>query len=134
MLSRLDSANSLLVDLPACYLQKLQVGYNDAARLMARVPRSSHVTPLLRRPHRLPVQQRVEYKLQTVTYKALNCDLAPVYLTVQHCQAPYGLQSVSQHNLRVPWTNKGAGDRAFYVAGPRLWNNFVHSLLDSVVP
>ena len=46
--SRLDNLNSLLVELPDYVLDKLQLVQNNAARLLAREKKSSHVTPLLK--------------------------------------------------------------------------------------
>ena len=49
--SRLDNLNSLLVELPDYVLNKLQLVQNNAARLVAREKKSSHVTPLLKQLH-----------------------------------------------------------------------------------
>ena len=57
--SRLDNLNSLLVELPDYVLNKLQLVQNNAARLVAREKKSSHVTPLLKQFHWLP--NRVSY-------------------------------------------------------------------------
>ena len=57
--SRLDNLNSLLVELPDYVLNKLQLVQNNAARLVAREKKSSHVTPLLKQLHWL--SNRVSY-------------------------------------------------------------------------
>ena len=41
--------------------------------------RMDHVTPILRELHVLPIQERVQYKVLLLTFKALN-GLAPQYL------------------------------------------------------
>jgi len=48
VLNRLDYCNSLLVDLPAYLLQRLQSVQNSAARLVYRLRRSGHITDALR--------------------------------------------------------------------------------------
>ncbi len=121
VLSRLDYANSLLVGAPEAALQKLQVVQNNAARMISRVSRRAHITPVLRRLHWLPVRQRVKHKLMTLTYKAINSDVAPSYLGLQWRRTTRQLRSSGQQ-LVVPRTFKRIGDRAYDVAAPRLWN------------
>jgi len=45
---------------------------NAAARLVSGTRRSEHITPVLRQLHWLPVQQRIEFKMAVLVYKALN--------------------------------------------------------------
>ncbi|XP_055720116.1 uncharacterized protein LOC129812519 [Salvelinus fontinalis] len=58
VISRLDYCNSLLAGLPACAIKPLQLIQNAAARLVFNLPKFSHVTPLLRSLHWLPVEAR----------------------------------------------------------------------------
>ena len=53
--SRLDNLNSLLVEQPDYVLDKLQLVQNNAARLVAKEKKSSHVTHLLKQLHWLPI-------------------------------------------------------------------------------
>ena len=80
VLNRLDYCNSLLVDLPANLLQRLQSVQNSAAWLIYRLRRSEHITDALLSLHWLCARERVEYKVAVLTYKALN-GLAPPYLS-----------------------------------------------------
>jgi len=63
VLNRLDYCNSLLVDLPANLLQRLQSVQNSAGRLIYRLRRSEHITDALLSLHWLRVRERVEYKV-----------------------------------------------------------------------
>ena len=75
--SRLDYCNSILYDLPSTVLQKLQHVQNSAARLLTHSPSREHTTPILRQLHRLPMKQRISFKILITTFKALN-NLAPL--------------------------------------------------------
>uniref|UniRef100_A0A3B1J3V1 Reverse transcriptase domain-containing protein n=1 Tax=Astyanax mexicanus TaxID=7994 RepID=A0A3B1J3V1_ASTMX len=55
VISRLDYCNSLLAGLPLRATKPLQLIQNAAARLVFNLPKFSHVTPLLRSLHWLPV-------------------------------------------------------------------------------
>ena len=62
VISRLDYCNSLLASLPVCTIQPLQLIQNAAAHLVFNLPKFSHVTPLLRSLHWLPVVARIRFK------------------------------------------------------------------------
>ena len=66
--SRLD----LLYGVPKTILNKLQNVQNTAARVVTRTSRFSHITPILKELHWLPIQYRVQYKILTHTCKALH--------------------------------------------------------------
>ena len=50
------------------YLQKLQSVQNMAARVVSRVRRSEHITPVLEDLHWLPVSQRVVFSASDSTF------------------------------------------------------------------
>ena len=87
-------------------LQKLQ---NAAARLVTEKSKYSHITPVLRDLHWLPVKLKIEYKLASLVYKCLH-GLAPTYLS-EHCitvsKNPnrLRLRSAAAHQLMIPRTN-----------------------------
>lgn len=123
--SRLDYCNSLLHGVPKAILNKLQHVQNTAARLITRTSRHSHITPVLKQLHWLPVQYRVQFKMLVTVYKALHGE-SPVYIqNLLHVYVPTR-NLRSQNNattLVVPRGRKVMyGDRSFATAAPRLWN------------
>ena len=78
VISRLDYCNSLLAGLPASAIKPLQRIQNAAARLVFNLPKFSHVTPLFRDLHWLPVVARIKFKT-ILAYKAVD-GTAPAYL------------------------------------------------------
>ena len=122
--SYLDNFNSLLFGLPKYQISKLQKVQNAAARFVTKSRLSVSVTPVLKRLHWLPVQQRIQYKICLITYRALK-GLAPDYICtlVNRSSSRSGLRSSSAVNLFCPKTRRSWGDRAFVSAAPRLWNS-----------
>ena len=124
VISRLDYCNGLLCGIPSELLSKLQSIQNNAARLITRTRRGEHITPVLIKLHWLPIKARIEFKTLLFVYKALN-GKAPIYISdllVQY-KPQRSLRSADEEYLVVPKTKMHtAGDRAFSVHAPRLWN------------
>ncbi len=105
-------------------LARLQVVQNAAARLLTGTRKHEHITPILFSLKWLPVRFRIEYKLLVFVFKSLN-GLAPTYLDalVKRHTSARSLRSSDQQLLTIPRARlKLKGDRAFSVAGPKLWN------------
>ena len=66
--TRIDYCNSLLYNLPTCSIARLQKIQNQAARILTRTPRCDHITETLINLHWLKVEQRIIYKILTLTY------------------------------------------------------------------
>ena len=80
IIDRIDYCNSLLFFfLPSVHLLKLQRLQNAAAWLISNVPLYSHITPVLRSLHWLPVKFRIDFKILLLTFKAIYGH-APGYL------------------------------------------------------
>ena len=99
------------------------------------IPKFAHITPVLRELHWLPVKFRVEFKIALLVFKTLN-GLAPQYLSellVVKPRTRYSLRSDSETLLVIPKaTRKTFGDRAFFRAGPTVWNALPSSLRNCV--
>ena len=93
-------------------------------RLVTLTKKRSHITPILRELHWLPVDSRIKYKLLLIVFKALN-DLAPDYISC--LIKPYipsrPLRSSTKLLLSEPTSTNSWGKQAFSVAAPRLWNS-----------
>ncbi len=123
--TRLDYCNSLYLGISKSSVARLQLVQNAAARFLKGKRKFDHVTPILKSLHWLPVHYRIEFKILLFVFKSIN-NLAPSYLS--DLLYPYNptriLRSGDQRLLSVPRSRlKYRGDRAFAVAGPRLWNS-----------
>ena len=73
--SRLDYCNSLFRSLSKFNLSKLQCIQNSAARIVSNTRRYTSITPVLKKLHWLPVEQRMVFKTATLVYKFLHTGL-----------------------------------------------------------
>jgi hypothetical protein len=122
--SRMDYGNGLLYGLSKCHMDRLQRIHNTAARVVTRMPKFCHISPVLKQLHWLPVEFRIQYKLLLLTYKCLH-GKAPDYLG--KLITPYipsrALRSCSKDLLCIPkYRLKTCGSLSFSVAAPTLWN------------
>ena len=77
--SKFDYCNSLYFNLPKTQINRLQHIQNSLARTVANTPKYSHITPVLKSLHWLKIEQRIQYKLISLTYKILTTS-QPTYL------------------------------------------------------
>ena len=62
---------------------------NFAARLVLLAPRHHHSTPLLEKLHKLPISERIKYKVACMCFNAMN-GYGPAYLSeLLHVYNPY---------------------------------------------
>ena len=127
--SRLDYCNSLLNNIAKQDLSKRQRVQNCLARVELRAPRFSPSLPLLKQLHWLPVNYRIQFKLSTLTYRALALNQPPYLASLLHfSNIPIQLRSSTSQQLSIPRTKLNLGKRAFSVAAPIIWNELPTTL------
>jgi hypothetical protein len=94
VLSHVDYANSLLVNLPEKLIARLQRLQNAAAKLVVGARKFDHAKPIISRLRWLPIKLRVHFKLCVLTFRCLN-GLAPAYLSRRI------ERSIPTRNLRI---------------------------------
>ena len=128
--SKLDYGNALLGGAPKYLVKKLQWLQNAAARVVTKTGKYDHISDKLKDLKWLPVKYRILYKLNLLTWKALN-DQSPDYLSemISERDCDRDLRSGNTKVLSVPKTKlKTMGDRAFSVTAPKSWNNLPKDL------
>jgi len=139
VLSRLDYGNVVLAGIPSYLVSRLQSVINAAARLVFSSSRFDHITPLLCQLHWLKAKERIFFKLAVLVYKCLHVT-APSYLADELCQpadleARRCLRSASSPSLIVRRIRRSTiGDRAFPVAGSRVWNSLPQHVTSACLP
>ena len=102
--SRLDYryCNSLYYGLPNCQLKRLQQIQNTLARTVVKAPKFCHISPILHSLHWLKINERIEYKILSLTYNVLTTS-QPTYLKdIISVQPPRSTRSSSVVTLARP--------------------------------
>jgi len=128
---RLDHCNSLLYSSSENLMRRVQSVQNAAARLLTGARRRDHISPVLRRPHWLPVRRRIDFKLAPCSFVTGQ---APHYLAEDIHLVAAGpgrqLRSSTDRSCSVPRTYSTSGDRSFAAAGTRVWDHLPSNLRD----
>ena len=98
-----------------------------AAKVITCAGRYDSSTEALKTLHWLPIHLHIQFKIGTLVFRSLH-GIAPKYLCdliKLESNDRYRLWYREQQNiLKVPFTKcKTFADRAFSVAGPKVWNN-----------
>ena len=128
--SKLDYCNSLYFNLPASSIIRLQHIQNSLARVVyPSARRHHHISPILRKLHWLPVNQRITYKIAVLCYKSVNFK-QPSYLSdlLTPYQPTRNLRSSDKNLLSVPNIKSAQARRSFSFAAPTIWNSLPLSL------
>ena len=122
-----------------CSHTALQNVLNAAARLILRKRKYDRITAAIRDSlHRLPVQQRIEYKMCVLVYKCQH-QAAPIYLSelcilVATFTGRSHLRSAVKECLVTDYCRtRNYGQRSFSYSGPTLWNSLPLTLRDSLM-
>ena len=132
--SRIDYCNSVLVGLSKVRLSPIQSVLNAAARLIAHLPKFSHISSfMINQLHWLPLTARIQFKVLVLVLKS-KLGIAPKYLR-DHIRSPLSsvshrpLRSLVRHTLFVPRVRTTlAQTRSVATIGPTLWNALPSSL------
>ena len=98
----LTTATLFITTKPKSQITRLQQIQNSLARAVVKAPKSSHITAILRSLHWLKINERIEYKLLSLTYKVLTTT-QPSYLhNLITVQPPRSTRSSSLVTLARP--------------------------------
>ena len=119
--SRLVYCSALYAGLTKQMLNKLQLIQNAAARILTRTSKFTHITPIPKSLHWLPVKQIIEFKILLLVFKSLN-GLAPPYISdmISFYDPTRYLRSSSKRLLTTPRMNANAAHGAFSYCAPIL--------------
>ena len=121
--SKLDYCNLLYYNLPQSQIKRHQNIHNSLTRAVTRTSTSSHVTHVLKSLQWLKINERIKYKLMSLTYKVLTTN-QPQYLhNLISVQPRHNLRSSSMVTLARPPTRSSLKltNRSFRYAVPCLW-------------
>ena len=128
--SKLDYCNSLYLNLPSSQTHRLQLIQNAAARAVTNTRKHHHISPALKSLHWLKIQERIHYKVLSLTYTALQFR-QPAYLhDLLTIQPPRCTRSSDLVTLQRPPTSSRLKitNRSFFYQAPALWNSLPASL------
>ena len=128
--SKLDYCNSLFLNLPHSQLSRLQLILNSTARAVSQTPKFSHISPVLKSLHWLKIEQRIHYKLISITYKTLQSNQPSYLYKLLNVQSNSITRSSDIVTLQRPSVRSRLKltDRSFTHHAPLLWNNLPKQL------
>jgi len=127
--SKLDYCNSLYYNVPKSQLNRLQQIQNCLVRTVVKAPESFHITPILRSLQWLKINERIEYKLMSLTYKVLTTSQPDYLHNLISVECTDRTRSSSLITLARPSVSSllQITNRSFTYASPHLWNQLPSS-------
>jgi len=121
--ARLDYGKGLLLGTMARNLDQLQVAQNALTRAVCQALHSFSATDLCRSLHWLPIRQRIDYRIATITYKVRQTYI-PVYMAslISDYIPSRTLRSSYKLLLSQPATTVTSSQKAFAFGSPTIWN------------
>ena len=113
----------------ASSIQVLHRVQNIPAKIILQTPRRSHVQPLLRELHWLPVQHRIKYKVTVLTFKSRSTDIPE--------SSHQGSRQWTDTSLvwgpitDKPFTRTDFASRAFRCSAPTVWNSLPETIISA---
>ena len=104
-ITHLNYANAILYGLPSPTLSKYQTIHNICAKLVVNKERYLSSSWALKKLHWFPMQQRIEYKILTTTFKCIT-DTVPKYLQdlISKNEQHMGQHALKQHQHHTAHT------------------------------
>ena len=98
--------------------------------LLVKATKSCHISPILRSLHWLRINERIEYKLLSLTYKVLTITQPPYLYNLVSVQCPRSTRSLFVVTLASSPSSSSLKitDRSFRYASQCLWNQLPLSL------
>ena len=111
--------------LPHNLLAKLQTLQNAAACVVTLSNKYSHITPVLKSLHWLPLEKRVVFKIILLLFHCIHGPASQYNIGLIKHYFPY--RQLRYQNSGLPVTHRvktkwGGGGRTVAHAGPSLWN------------
>ncbi|KAL8607345.1 hypothetical protein ACOMHN_039495 [Nucella lapillus] len=138
VISRLDYCNSLLAGVTLDLLNKIQKVQNCAARLICRLSKRDHITPILRNLHWLPISTRIDYKVACICFSFFDGTSPKYFSQAGSCmfekyKSKRELRSLYDNRILVSpkvqeKRKKKYGQRAISYAGPKVWNSLPYDV------
>ena len=123
--SGLDYCNSLYYGLPITQIKRLQHIQNGLASAVTRTPKHSRISSVLKSLHWLKVEQRIQYKIISITHNLLHITETKYLHRLININPPSRTRSSDHLCLFLPpvSTRLKFADRSFRNSSPRLWNS-----------
>ena len=113
----------------------LQFILNSAARAVSRTPNFSHISPVFKSLHWLKIDQRIHYKVLSITDKTLQSQKSSYLHNLLHAQSNTSTRSSATVTLKRPTIHSRLKitDRSFTHHAPVLWNRLPKELRQPVI-